>query len=89
MLMVGVTGEPYLTPGSVSTVSQTEGVTCVMSDTLVSVDISSDPDQVLYGFCTASDDNGKPCGNTVFDFLLNRPLCSKHVTKAVCCSTML
>lgn len=49
-------------------------------------DIAQDEDQILYSSCTASEANSIPCGNTVFDFLLNQPQCSKHVTKAVSCS---
>jgi hypothetical protein len=44
--------------------------------------VSKDRDQILYGSCTASEASGVPCGSTVFDFLLNQQLCSKHITKA-------
>ena len=46
-------------------------------------DLSGDQDQVLYGSCTGSEPGCGPCGSSVPDFLLNQPLCSKHVTKAV------
>ena len=48
------------------------------------LDVSSDPDQVLYGSCKSSDVGSTQCGQTVLDFLLNQPLCSKHVNKTVC-----
>lgn len=49
--------------------------------------VSSDPDQVLYGSCKSSDVGSTQCGQTVLDFLLNQPLCSKHVNKTAIEST--
>jgi hypothetical protein len=45
--------------------------------------VSSDQDQVLYATCTASEPGSGVCGVAVPDFLLNQPLCSKHITKTV------
>ena len=84
-------GSPVLRVAVARRLSLTQDSVCIVSGLLQRVtsfstaiiDMSSDHDQVLYGRCVGTEAGSGVCGHTVPDLLLNQPLCSKHITKAV------
>ena len=83
VLRVAVARGLYLSQDSACIVSHISQEGLGVVHMFSSADVSSDQDQVLYATCTASEPGSGVCGATVPDFLLNQPLCSKHITKTV------